>query len=1312
MQKMQTQVHRFGGMMDYDTPNQVWVKGRHKTARNILFRGEKGDLVPENIPGTRELTFSLPAGTNVCIGRFYDEPKKRTFYFNYNSNLTHAIYIVKDDETFQTLIINGGSTDGNILGFMAIVTIDSIDIFYGDPLNGDILLFVDSLKRPTKINIDRYLANTYSLIKRSFIDVAKAPPQMPIKAVYENDTTVGINNVRKILCQFIHRRVYDDGEKSVWSSASIVPLPFQPTTQPTQDDFTLNCRISLFMNTGEADVKGIEIAFRFVTNGILSKYYLITKLDKVALGIADNDVYNYRFYNGDSYNPIDIKEQVLLQSYVPQTAACQALLDGSVIAYANIKEGYDQVAASLAVNPQAFAAASYFFDYQGLLFFGTVSGTDSGTSGTIVKLYLYGTGTNTAGSVTTLNNGYARYVVNILNNAGTSVGFDYINASDTPTVASVLAGVSAGLVTNGFTQVSLVGNILTMSYPTAVTILSSGTKTGNNANPLNSTTTRFSYAWQSAHTFGVMYFDDKGRTNGAILSAGGSFMLPVNNGGNMSPQLSISHRPPSWAVYYQVIRSPDLTYNKIFTWLSNGAYADSDVNIVGKRYAYFEIDNVQQYNDQIESTDGVVGYTFSPGDRIRIYGRYTSAGVPAAIGSTFDYEVQGTESTIIIDGLPRVGNFIKVLYPTADISANYKFDGAQDFLNYNILVYNYVKHAAETNNEVFFECGKCFGIGNPGTNLAYHMGLEQTQSTNLATPALITLANGDLFQRIRRAPGGQSFNIYNTGKGNGFRYFSPVSTTAAITNTRYKVHNNAGAQFNALVGDYTAGNNSFENLSAAPITIRIRATIPLSCGVDIFSAVYVQCTDSTTAYKMFTAVKPFSSVSGVGYNVDVDIYVIVPPLNNARLLIENQTMGINQDIGDFNMRIDVINDISFDITENSFSDIYNMVINSNGRPSVFEPNAKQVTDTTLFRFSQPYQAGTIINGMSLFYPNNYDNFTKDYGAVMRMINHERTLRIYQETRIGQVGVYSKFIKDKDGNSNLITSDAIITPNNIDYYTGRFGLGNQPSGIVTVGNVDYFVCPTRGYICRLSQDGITPLTDLYNMQTWAGAVIPQYNTNTAYQFGGYAKVLGTFNYIKDRHGEVIFMFQGGGGKTAYTISFDEDSNSFTSFYDYSADNIICSGNKLITWYNGRTFVHDDIGSNRSFYGVRYKPSIDLVFNENDNIKKEFTSFGVTSPIPSWLPPMVPIWEAPAMGDLLTSLNQRSNLVYGDFETRENYYYSGLWREGVYSNIYNIYEVVTGNYMKGIWMQMHLQCGTYGPMWMFAPFINYLVVPKII
>ena len=86
-----------------------------------------------------------------------------------------------------------------------------------------------------------------------------------------------------------------------------------------------------------------------------------------------------------------------------------------------------------------------------------------------------------------------------------------------------------------------------------------------------------------------------------------------------------------------------------------------------------------------------------------------------------------------------------------------------DFQNYLVQIYSY-KPYSTTNQNVYFQIGQQFGIGNPGTNTAYHIGNYMANE--------VILTDGDVFFRQRTVPLINSYFI-NTGS---FDQTSPYGT--------------------------------------------------------------------------------------------------------------------------------------------------------------------------------------------------------------------------------------------------------------------------------------------------------------------------------------------------------------------------------------------------------------------------------------------------------------------------------------------------------------------------------------------------------
>jgi hypothetical protein len=336
------QAFPFSGILNFDDSDEVINPSHHKDARNIVFRGTQPNLRAENTPGSVEIQNNLlvSAGINKTIGKYYDAVGKRIFFFMYNSFLVHGIYVYNTtSNTFQILVLNPNSAT-DILGFTASGTITGINIIYGDSSQGDILCYVDSLGRPSKININRALAGGYGTFQRSFLDVAKEPAEIMPYVVYENDASNTVNNLRKKLFRIKVRWVFDDQDKSVTSSQSEMPLPYNSLNQDTDTDPTKNCRLAITYQTGPANVKKIEILASNSNGVTMSDFYLVASLDKAVENIPNNDLATYIFYNDKGYNFIDINESNQVQDYVPISCGAQALLNGNVLSYGNITEGY------------------------------------------------------------------------------------------------------------------------------------------------------------------------------------------------------------------------------------------------------------------------------------------------------------------------------------------------------------------------------------------------------------------------------------------------------------------------------------------------------------------------------------------------------------------------------------------------------------------------------------------------------------------------------------------------------------------------------------------------------------------------------------------------------------------------------------------------------------------------------------------------------------------------------------------------------------------------------------------------------------
>jgi len=1311
---MPIDVISFVGAMDTDSTNENIGKGYVRSAYDVIWRGPVGNRRAETNLGTTLVPNSfLPAGQNATVAAKYDPVYKRAFFFNWNNGGLHGIYVYNTTSQavnkFQRLIQTGTNTDGDPLGFTATGRISSIDILYADAPLGPILFYVDSLGRPTQININRYLAGTYPKVKRSYIDVIKAPPIMAPQVTYENDSTVQANNLINSLWKFACAHICDNNEKTVISTASKVPLPTYPF-DPTQNiDKSQNARIAVYVATGDATVKTIRVYGKQTKDGATSDWYILADLKKADLGIADNTVYKFLFYNTGSYIIEDPAFAVLNFDIVPLQTNCGTLLNGNTPAYAGILEGYDFFNPVLNVTASNQTVPRY--SVNGTCFFATTNGQFELSGQPHVQVFLTGAGSNDGnGNPTTLFWPPAFLAVRAKSGA-TDISFSINNLVGT--IATILSNLQAAAVAAGWVFVSSDTNSITIYYPSGqVTVQSSYVQGQSTLPTFPYNYPQLAFYPQSASQWGAIYFDAYGRTNGVISNIQGQVTTPPYViGSRMTPEITLDvsgYRPPAWAIYWRPVRTDNLTFNRRLDWISDAAYSGTG-QVVNSQYAYFGVTNIFSYNTAIGATEGVVSYgatSFVPGDRIRVLGRYSANGALVAT-LNLDYAILGVVVNPNINGVVKVGTFIQIAYPTADISADFKFDGTDDFQNYQILIYNYKAQVASSPN-TFWEVGETFAIGNPGLLTAYHMG-------NVADN-IVKISDGDIFFRPRTVPIQNSYSI-NTGS---FDMTTPGSTLwidpgggarFLANNSVYQIQGDGPRGAGLLSTDfpfYTTAQPTVFNKSASPIVVRVRFTLPVVDKTDPngqFAGFFKLIAPGNIVTTQPILAQQTGLVPGQSNNFVIDASISMP--GNTKLWMVMTAVN-EMLIGGMTIQLDVIRNISIFAFDASFSDIYNLKTNSDNRPSTIDGTAQQTFFPTLFRFSEPYVPGTNILQTNRFFDANKDEFTTSYGQVMRMVQWQKRLRVAQERKWGEVGVYSKFIKNNNGETQLIVNDQIIEQNNIQYFDQDFGIGNQPDCLAINDYQIWFFDPVRGAICRLSLDGIKQISEEFMVQTFAGSLTPRYLQQFNAVTAGNAVVLGVYSFSSDRYAETLMCFQGGikGHTTipSQTIAFIEKTNAFSSFYRFAPEAIVCAENQLISFYQGQLYIHNDTGNNRNYYGFSMLPQLELIYNDQEAIRKTYDAL-------SFQTFNNKVWTAPNVGDITTSfinpqtgLQQISQLILEDFEVVEGQANAAFKRDAN-SQANAAIAINEGDYLKGNWIRILLSAPSSAFNAFYAPILRW-------
>lgn len=725
------EIKTLGGGLNQDDSQYRLPPNDYIEALNISHDAVEGnnDQIITPIIANRigDATYVYPDGVIRCIGAYANTLRNTVIQFIWNSRDSHLILEYNlttrlHTKIFENLTDSGGE---DILEFTQEGKILSVNIYNRD--EGDLLLFLDSLGRPTYMDITAFKAGTYTPVTRDIIDLATRPPLSPPTGIYDNDAAQTVNYLNGKFFRFKYIWTTYDNRSSTTSPISEVLIPVGILSDATTSVQTNNNVIVLELNSGDKDVKFVTLLVSYVdkTNN-WSDFLIVETIDKVKQSIDNNAVISYRFYNDSTYPSYDINRSIQLYDYVPIYAGAQELANGNVPVYGDITEGYDndiipnvtnEVGTYIISSPiSGNLTASLFVGFDG---FGDIRFSGIPAVGTTVELLanVVGTGVPTRGAfyTTVLGDTTEDVVLGLIASFGTYGIFSLYNPTSYDDNNILYVWNDSFWV------------VTTSSY----NIVAPSSALSSNSTPV--------WKWSSQRNIAIAYFDNKGRTNGVVYSSKVVFppYLDDISGNVYLPKIltSIYHQPPEWAVSFQFLFSKD---NAFFLF-----WATNNVNITEPDYIYFDVTNFISNATKFPTTATTLSYSFQEGDRLRLI---KPVGTTDYFGDEYDAAILGLVSAPTIGGVVQPDKqFLKIKKVAPFTNATF----TPNLNNYEIEIYRPTQQTASGENKVFYECGREYSILNPGTSTRVHEGELQDQSTDYATPATFEFKKGSTYYRQR-----------------------------------------------------------------------------------------------------------------------------------------------------------------------------------------------------------------------------------------------------------------------------------------------------------------------------------------------------------------------------------------------------------------------------------------------------------------------------------------------------------------------------------------------------------------------------------
>ena len=352
---------------------------------------------------------------------------------------------------------------------------------------------------------------------------------------------------------------------------------------------------------------------------------------------------------------------------------------------------------------------------------------------------------------------------------------------------------------------------------------------------------------------------------------------------------------------------------------------------------------------------------------------------------------------------------------------------------------------------------------------------------------------------------------------------------------------------------------------------------------------------------------------------------------------------------------------------------------------VSENNAQENLSNSII-YSGIFNSRTGINQSNQF-PSGEDitrTVDPSKGSIQKLYAENTNLTIFQERKVNRALIDKDAIYTQEGVPMQTTSNVVIGA--IQPYAGEFGISTNPESFAVYGYRKYFTDANQGSVLRLSQDGITEISN-YGMYDFFRDQLGVLSSGKA--VGGY-----------DIHNKcyTLSLQPASASVPTQTLSFDESIKGWSSRYSYKPSNMFSVQNNFYSTVTsaekqeihastgvqiGDIFQHYSNNVNRAnFYTTQYVSQIKSIFNVNPSVIKTFQTINYEG-APNWSMTSFVTNEdqANSIGVFnmpLTLADMETSLLKNEFKQKEDKYFADL----VNTSAFTQGEVVFGKSISGV------------------------------
>ena len=215
------------------------------------------------------------------------------------------------------------------------------------------------------------------------------------------------------------------------------------------------------------------------------------------------------------------------------------------------------------------------------------------------------------------------------------------------------------------------------------------------------------------------------------------------------------------------------------------------------------------------------------------------------------------------------------------------------------------------------------------------------------------------------------------------------------------------------------------------------------------------------------------------------------PNMSGRVLIK-----LDRDLNGMNVKLPYFNCFSFGngVESDRIRDDFNAVRLDKGvkASTVLETPYEEEQRSSGLIYSGIYNSNSGINNLNQFIAG--EKITKDaqpsYGSIQKLKARDTNLVAFCEDKVLKIQAYKDALYKADGNPDIISTNKVL--GDITTFAGEFGISKNPESFAEDSFRMYFADKQRGKVLRLSQDGITSISDM-GMKDYFADNLKLYNT---------------------------------------------------------------------------------------------------------------------------------------------------------------------------------------------------------------------------